>query len=242
MTDECLVFDVRGDFAHFRKPETTSPAQTFGVPPRTTVAGMVAAMLGLGRDSYYETFGRETSEIAVQINNPVRRLSLGINILTTEGSSSKTKGASPGRYVTGPRQQNVFETLCEPSYRLFISLSDDSVMDDLEQTLESGTSYYALSLGLSEHLATYDYQGRFDIERGQGTATIDSVIPGTDLSLVPEPDAKYVTERVPGFMKSTSNGRISDGFQSVTYERNGSSIQLRDAEYAQVGDDTVVFG
>jgi len=56
MSETCIVLDVSGDFAHFRKPHTTSPAQTFGVPPRTTIAGMIAGMLGLGRDSYYDRF------------------------------------------------------------------------------------------------------------------------------------------------------------------------------------------
>ncbi|ELZ84466.1 CRISPR-associated Cas5h family protein [Haloferax gibbonsii ATCC 33959] len=272
MSESCLVFDVSGDFAHFRKPETTSPAQTFGIPPRTTVAGMTAAILGLDRDSYYDTFSRESSRIAVQLRSPIRRISLGINILTTEGSSSKTKGiavqlrspirrislginilttegsssktkgARPGRFVTSQRQQNVFETLCDPEYRLYVSLDDERLMDKLEQYLVAGKSHYALSLGLSEHLATHDFQGRYEIQRGQGDAVVDSVIPGESLGIVPDSESRYVTERVPGFMRSTADGRVSDGFQTVTYERNGQSIEIRDINYAQVGGETVVFG
>lgn len=242
MSESCLVFDVRGDFAHFRKPETTSPAQTFGIPPRTTVAGMVAAMLGLDRDSYYDSFGRDNSRIAVKLQSPVRRYSLGINILTTEGSNSQIKGARPGSEITGPRQQNVFETLCEPAYRLYISLDDPDLMEDLEETLAAGKSYYALSLGLSEHLASYEYKGRYAIDWNHGAVMIDSVVPGEEIGLVPDAESHYVTERMPGFMRSTSNGRVSDGFQTVTYERTGKPVELRETEYARVGGDTVVFG
>ncbi len=242
MSESCLVFDVRGDFAHFRKPETTSPAQTFGIPPRTTISGMVAAMLGLDRDSYYDTFGRETSRIAVQLKSPVRRHSFGINILTTEGSGSKTKGAQPGKYITGPRQQNVFETLCDPVYRLYVSLDDSELMKRFEATLSAGESYYALSLGLSEHLATYDYQGKHTIEWDHGEVMVDSAVPGEEVGLVPDAQSHYVTERMPGFMQSTTGGRVSDGFQTLTYERTGEPLKIRDTEYARVGGDTVVFG
>lgn len=242
MSETCIVFDVKGDFAHFRKPETTSPAQTFGIPPRTTIAGMTAAVLGLPRDSYYDLFGRDSSRIAVKVLNPVRRESFAINIVTTEGSSSKTKGAQPGKYVSGPRQQNVFETLCDPAYRLYVSLDDEERMDELESYLSDGKSHYALTLGLSEHLATTEYQGRHKIEWAEGETELDAALAGSETGLVPKRGAKYVTERVPGFMRKTSDGRQSDGFQTVTYERTGGTLHVRDMEYAVVGGESIVFG
>lgn len=241
MTDSCIVFDARGDFAHFRKPETTSPAQSFGIPPRTTVAGMTAAILGLDRDSYYGLFSRESSRVAVQVLNPVRRQQFAINIVTTEGSNSKTKGANPGRYVTGPRQQNVFETLCDPAYRFYVSLNDTEAMDDLETTLAAGKSYYALSLGLSEHLANVEYRGRYEITQETGDVELAAALPGRETGLIPNPGAKYVTERVPGFMRATDDGRQSDGFQTMTYERTGAPLAVRDSDYSLVDGEALVF-
>lgn len=242
MTDECIVFTVTGEHAHFRKPHTTSPALTFGVPPRTTVAGMIAAVLGLPRDSYYDTFGRGVSRIAVSLESPIRRLSMAINLLTTEGSTSKSKGATPGKYIEGARQQNVFEYICEPTYRLYVSLDDDALMDELEQRLSTGKSTYALSLGRSEHLAWYEYDGRYAIKYESGQASVRSVIPGEGLSIIPDSEAKYVSERMPAFMRAHDpGGRVADGSQQITYERRGDSIDVRDEDYAIVGGDTVVF-
>jgi len=241
MTEDCLVFDVAGEHAHFRKPHTTSPAMTFALPPRTTVAGMVAAMLGLPRDSYYDSFDRESSRIAVSLESPVRRLSMAINILNTEGSDAKTKGAKPGKPVRGHRQQNVFEYLCEPEYRLYVALDDEEMMDQLEAKLSAGKSAYALSLGLSEHLAWYDYEGRFEIESADGEASIRSTLPGQNLTIRPDPGAEYVSERMPAFMRSHENGRVADGSQNVTYDRSGAAIDVRDEAYSIVGGDTVVF-
>jgi len=242
MSNECVVYEISGDFAHFRKPHTTSPAQTFGIPPRTTVAGITAAILGLNRDSYYDIFGRDTSRIAISLEAPIRRLSIAVNLVNTEGSDAKTKGAKPGKYFGDNRQQNVFEHLCDPRYRFYISLSDGEMLDELTELLQTGKSVYAPSLGLSEHIAKTEFIGRFEIKQAHGTNTIRSAIPGETIPLVPEAGANYVTERVPGFMKShDAGGRISDGHVQFTYDRSANGIQLRDADYSEVGEDAVVF-
>jgi len=242
MSETCIVLDVSGDFAHFRKPHTTSPAQTFGVPPRTTIAGMIAGMLGLGRDSYYDLFSRERSRVAVSLERPIRRLSLGINILTTEGKSTKTGGAQPGKQITGPRQQNVFEVLCEPAYRLYVSLNDEALMNRMAAIFAAGKCTYTLTLGLSEHLACFEYHGRHEIEFDTGQATVRSVVPGESIGLVPDPEARYVTERSPAFMRAHEpGGRVADGSQTLTYDRRGEPMELRETEYATIGGDTVVF-
>jgi CRISPR-associated protein Cas5h len=242
MSNECVVYEVSGDFAHFRKPHTTSPSQTFGIPPRTTVAGITAAILGLDRDSYYDTFARDTSRIAISLEAPIRRLPLAVNLVNTEGSSAKTKGAKPGKYFRDNRQQNVFEYLCDPRYRFYISLTDDALLDELTELLENGKSVYAPSLGLSEHIAKTEFIGKYKIEQAHGTETVRSVVPGNKIPLVPEAGANYVTERVPGFMKShDSGGRVSDGHVQFTYDRSTNGVQLRDADYTEVGGDAVVF-
>ena len=50
---DLLVFDISGKFAHFRKYYTNSSSLTYLVPPRTSIYGLIAGILGLERDSYY---------------------------------------------------------------------------------------------------------------------------------------------------------------------------------------------
>jgi CRISPR-associated protein Cas5h len=240
MPNECIVLDIAGEFAHFRKPSTTSPAQTFGLPPRTTIAGMLAGMLGLERDSYYELFSRESSRIAVSLERPIRRLSIPINILTTEGT--KASGARPGRHITNHRQQTVFETLCDPAYRLYVALADETMMDRMEELFGAGKSVYTLSLGLSEHLATFDYVGRFPVRLEEGRSELRSAVPGEQVDLIPASDAQYVTEQSPAFMRMAEEDRVADGSQTLLYDRNGGPIEVRNRPYAIVGnDDRVAF-
>jgi CRISPR-associated protein Cas5h len=239
--ETCIVLDVWGDYGHFRKPATTSPAQTFGLPPRTTIAGMIASMLGLPRDSYYELFNRECSQVAISLESNIRRLSVPINILTTTGTT-RSKGARPGQHITEHRQQTVFEVLCDPAYRIYIALDDTETMNRMEDLFAAGKSVYTLSLGLSEHLATFDYVGRFEIETDRDHVEVRTAVPGEEISLVPNPKTRYVTERSPAVMEMRADGRrTAAGSQTLTYDRRGGTIELRDAEYALVGDDHIVF-
>jgi CRISPR-associated protein Cas5h len=109
---------------------------------------MIAGMLGLERDSYYELFGREHSRVAVSLERPIRRLSLGINILTTTGTEAS--GARTGRNIGKHRQQTVFEVLCEPAYRIYVGLGDEATMERMEEQFAAGKSTYTLSLNPSE--------------------------------------------------------------------------------------------
>jgi CRISPR-associated protein Cas5h len=239
--NECIVLDISGEFGHFRKPSTTSPAQTFGIPPRTTVAGMLAGMLGMERDSYYELFSRENSSITVSLESSLRRLSVGINILTTAGPDKSSNSARPGRHITGHRQQTVFEILCDPAYRIYVAVKDETVMDQMEEMFAAGKSTYTLSFGLSEYLATYEYIGRFAVRAQSGHATVRSVVPGDEIDLIPSTDANYVTERSPAFMTTHKDGRKADGSQTLTYDRNGGPIELRETPFAVVDGDAIVF-
>ena len=49
---KCLVFDIKGDYGHFKKYYTTSSPLTFSIPPRTTVSGMIGALIGLDKEEY----------------------------------------------------------------------------------------------------------------------------------------------------------------------------------------------
>lgn len=51
--NRCLSFTVRGPWGHFRRVEGNIVKQTYRIIPRTTVAGLIAGMLGIERDGYW---------------------------------------------------------------------------------------------------------------------------------------------------------------------------------------------
>lgn len=64
--DRCLSLTVHGPWGHFRRVDGNVVKATYRLPPRTTVAGLLAAIAGYERDGYYDVFDRAASGIAIQ--------------------------------------------------------------------------------------------------------------------------------------------------------------------------------
>ena len=84
---EILSFDIEGKFAHFRKYFANNTAFTFGIPPRTTIMGIIAAAIGLEKDSYYEDLKSDKIRIGVFNISPVKKSFHRLNFLSIKGDS-----------------------------------------------------------------------------------------------------------------------------------------------------------
>ena len=58
MAEKYLVFDISASYGHFKKPYTTTSPLTYSIPTRTAVTGIIAAMLGLGKEEHLKHFQR----------------------------------------------------------------------------------------------------------------------------------------------------------------------------------------
>jgi len=58
----CLSFTIRGPWGHFRRIEGNIVKQTYRIIPRTTVAGLLAAVVGIERDGYYDLFAPRSQQ------------------------------------------------------------------------------------------------------------------------------------------------------------------------------------
>src|SRR6056297_1529391 len=121
---ECLSFTIAGPWAHFRRIDTTTEKLSYRVIPRTTVAGLVAAILGEPRDSYYETFAPDASAIAISPQCELETQSIPqLTLPTTEGDIKTADGVS-GKTVFDPeviareRKRRTFEYVVDAAYRI----------------------------------------------------------------------------------------------------------------------------
>jgi len=116
--DKVLVFDIWGDYAHFKKIETTTSPLSYSIPTGTALSGIVATILGKARDSYYLLFSSENAKLAIRLLNPIKKRRININLIKTDD----------GFYLwdikNTPRSPTPFEFVKEPKYRIYIWLKD----------------------------------------------------------------------------------------------------------------------
>ncbi len=247
---KCLSFTISGPWAHFRRVEGNIVKQTYRLIPRTTLAGLVAAMLGIGRDEYYELFAPERSAVAIEPVSELRAINMPQNTLSTAGEHINRVPARNRTLRIGLpdptelRQQHNYEVLVDPAYRIDLWIDDTARYEQLKRTLENGESYYVPSLGLSEHLATVEYHGEFAVEPGPDDeiVRVDSVVPEAVNSIVADAGTKYGIERSPAFMTATDSGRTTTGFAAYAYNPSGGALSVRDIEPSRVDGRSVVFG
>jgi CRISPR-associated protein Cas5h len=232
--DRCLSFTISGPWGHFRRVEGNIVKQTYRVIPRTTVTGLVAAVLGIGRDEYYDLFSPESSAIAVEPTTELRTMNMPMNTLSTAKESMKTLNSRGSLSISFPdstenRQQHNYEVLVEPSYRIDLWLDDDETYTHLREMLEEGKSHYVPSLGLSEHLAEVEYHGEFEPETFSAEEThVSSTVPGDNV--VPESGTRFRMEKPPAFMEAASGGRRTTAFVPYAYSPDADSLKVRTDE------------
>jgi len=152
-----LSFDIKGKFAHFRKFYANNTALSYSIPPRTTIMGMLAAILGRSRDTYYEELSSSRIMISVQLLTPLKKSFHRLNLLKIKGPSD-FRGANgriqtPFEVVTG---QNIGrDTL---AYRVYVAGIEESleIFDELLQRIEDRETVYNLTLGTANFLASID--------------------------------------------------------------------------------------
>jgi CRISPR-associated protein Cas5h len=234
--EEALVFDVWSDYSCFRQPYTTTSVLSFPFPPRTSVTGLIASILGLPKDSYNETlFGENQSRIAIRILSSLEKIRFGMNLLDTKYGFTPQEIA---RKNQPPRIQIPFEFFKNAKYRIYVWLNDIEIFNKLESQLKSHKSVYTPYLGLAFLIADFNFVGRFKVELKKGDAEINSIVPTTH-KLKIEPNKRYGRiSNVPVYM---DNSRRVLKFMDFYIEWTGKPLLLENVEYYQIGSENVIF-
>lgn len=231
---KALVFDIKGDYGHFRKFYTTSSPLTFSIPPRTTVCGIIGALIGLDKEEYLNYFKKEDAQIAIQILNPINKTRLSINLIDT-------KNAKMYYSKIEKRTQVTYELLKNPSYRIYFSHTNGDMYNKVKSYLEKNKNYYTLSLGLSQFIADYEYKGEINLEHvcKDEFTYIDTVIKFTEnLEVNFEDNKEYFKDTMQNEM---NNERIVTEYIKVLLERNGQSIKCKTDYYLGHRGEKIVF-
>ena len=185
--DKCISLTVESTWGHFKRVGRSNTKQTYRIPPRTTVAGLLASVVGSDRDSYYDVFAPDTSAIAITPLCDIRTINIPVTELGTDPGQSCVQKETSNNGVTlayqdttEPRQLHAYEVISDPKYRIDVAVEDADYYDELATKLENGESHYPPSLGRSEYLCSIaNVDVTTDIERVTDTDTysIDSIVP-----------------------------------------------------------------
>jgi len=146
---EILSFDIQGKFAHFRKFHGNNTAMSYSLPPRTTVIGIMAAILGEEKDTYYQRFRSEYLPVGIRVLDDIKKSFHRLNYLKITGQSDFT--GQKGRIQTPFEVVTAHDVKTDlVSYRIYITAGDDAELyDSLKEKLLSGDRRFNISLGIA---------------------------------------------------------------------------------------------
>lgn len=232
---QVLAFELWGDYGHFRKFYTTSSPLTFSFPPPSTMAGILGAVYGAGKEEYLELFGGEQCRLAIGIKKDIKKIRMGLNHIDTKKSWNM---------VTGNRTQIRTEFVKEPLYRIYITHKDIAIFKRLSEKLANHQSTFTVSLGLSELLADWRYLGVFEAKANVAEQAVElaSVLPAGLIApngFVIEDGRKYFKERMPLTMNPQ---RVVQRWDEVIFEVQGKAIkaQLKES-YRLENEENIAF-
>ena len=150
---DILSFHLMGKMAHFRKFYSNSSALSFYIPPRTTICGIIAGLLGLTRDSYYEEFSLSNCKIAIAIKSPIKKTMQKLNYLMIK-SENDLNGSQENHSQTSAElviPQNIIDHFID--YQIWFHHKDQIIQKDLESCVIHRNSSYR-SKGISVALGS----------------------------------------------------------------------------------------
>jgi len=233
--DKLLVFDVWGDYGHFRKIYTTTSPLTYSIPTRTSLTGLIGAIAGLDKESYLSYSSKDKEKIAVGLNNQVNKVRMAENLIKTESDFKKMNRIHN-------RTQIRFEFLKEPSFKVYFTHSDKKFYEKVKSLLSEHKCVYTPCLGLSELIANFRYEGEFDYEtiNSGEEAVFNTAIPESKLNKIDFQDGlEYISEKQPIEM---DEDRCVLEYDNVIFERRAKSISASLKDYCLLNNgDNIVF-
>ena len=244
---QVLTFLLCGKMAHFRRYYSNSSALTYSIPPRTTIAGILAGLLGYERDQYYGDFSLDECRIAVSNCSPLKKVVQKLNLLMIKKwddmNGSQENHSQTATELVLP--QNIRNG--HIMYRIYVTHNNKEIMEKLEQLLNSGGEWYqskAISLGLGTAFCPgwVIYEGKLEGNdvSSQEPTDLHSVIPvriiqSLDMEAAAERGYRLVKEDLP--LEFDDQRRLTErGKGSMLINLNVSPVRATVKQYTKLSN------
>ncbi|GAB3761794.1 type I-B CRISPR-associated protein Cas5b [Spirosoma pomorum] len=243
MSNRLIVFELSGEYGHYRKFNTTTSPLTYPVPTRTALAGLLGAVLGVERETapgrfpdhvvpVHELFASSVCGITVQLLAPVKKVNIGFNLLDTGNSFFEIKKSG--------RTQIEFELLKNPAFRVFVQHRDSTVFDKLLERLVDKAHHFTPYLGLSQFTATLSNATSCSATSRSGNSSAVPVASAVNLSLLAanppiqfDQHVHYYVETMP---IELSRSRIVTRYGEVLVNADGGNALVYTTEWLETSD------
>jgi len=152
---KAIKFKLSGDYALFKKPFANNQPQSFVIPPKTAILGMIGAIMGWSKSSYIDMLPFKTFKYGVRlISSKIKKDLISVNLM--QGKSAKfTFNENPLRNPPdrGQRSPTRFEFLKDMEWEIFLIIDNKEIQSELFDRLISKKFVYNPNLGLQSLFA-----------------------------------------------------------------------------------------
>lgn len=218
MAEEIIIFEVAGEWAHFKRPYTTTSPLTFDLPSPPTILGFLGAILGIDKREYLAELTQRCLVSAMLKQSP-QKWKTGLKFLHTKNSF---RG-----YHEKPHALIEAELLTNVWLQVFCFLEDSHHRDSLTTRLRENRPYYVPSLGLAWCLADFQWTGSFPTSRVSPEHEIEVLgwLPQSAIAHpVLENEKRYHMTTLPVTMEP---GRRVSRYDDIIYEHSGKTIRCK---------------
>lgn len=233
--DRIISFTLCGKFAHFRKFYTNSSSLSYMIPPRTVVIGLLASILRIKRDEYYELFNEDESKISVSVfpGITIRKQTQSMNYLHTKYFELIGKRNSKG---IARHSQCKLELLMSPKdddikYCIYVGYhSYNYTYRELEQHFANNDFGYGIYLGQRQFRGSIeDFRIITDFKQLPDSEYLDTICTEENLmDFQTDGDVRIISEQMPvHFRKAFDNkqvGREPSMVKRVYFESSGKRL------------------
>lgn len=224
-----LVFDLSGDFAFYKMPEGTRGSYSFPFPPRTSLLGLLAGIIGKKRNSYWKNEDPlNESRIALEILKKPVNIGIKMNYNQTKTIISIFKDIKiilPKNPVDpnarGFTTQVRINYLKDVKYRIYFNHPDEKIYENISNFIRNNFYTFPPYLGHANCLAEIKFIDEFLYENktfDTKQITLSGIIPLSTLN----PDTVGLTDgtfkmiyNVPNKMKINSYNEETDTYEAV---------------------------
>ena len=236
LSQKCLVFDIWGSYGHFRKPYSTNSSLTYFFPTKPTVIGILAAIVGYQKNSYYDLIDKTKLSLIIRNKEKLRKDIFTINYENTKKPSFENSPVN-------------VELLLNPRYTILFYIDENLLRDNeklknfydlLVNNLKNHQSVYTLSLGSAFCIANFKFEDEFKAISTKGqNVIINSIVPkNSDTKIKINGDNHLIIENMPYVL---NNDRKPTSFMDFYADIKGDGPMLKEASYSIVGNENVIF-